>query len=57
MSYGTEQITEKGNQPRFVNKGRAVKFIKKSRHRWMRQQMKNFDFVPQYNRFKGGWFQ
>lgn len=56
MSYGFEQIKEKGNQPRHVNKGRAVKIQKKNRHRWMRQKMKDPDFVPQNNRYTAGWF-
>ena len=54
MSYSAPQITEKGKQPRFVKKSKN-KLIKKFRNRRMRQQMKNIDFVPQGNRFDGGW--
>jgi hypothetical protein len=57
MSYSVEQITEKGNQPRHVSKGRSAKTQKKNRHRWMRQKLKNLDFVPQHNRYTGGWFE
>ena len=55
MSYSAEQITEKGHQPRYSRKGKAAKFQKKSRHRKLRQQMKDQNFIPQYNRFNG-WF-
>jgi len=56
MSYGAEQMVEKGNQSRHGRKGKYGRFQKKSRHRYMRQRLKNPDFVPQYNRYQAGWF-
>lgn len=55
MSYGAEQIVEKGNQPKYVSKGKSAKIQKNNQHRYIRQKMKNLDYVPQYNRYKGGW--
>lgn len=54
MSYSTQQITEKGKQPRYIKKAKN-KLNKKFHHRQMRQMMKKLDFVPHYNRFDGGW--
>jgi hypothetical protein len=56
MSYSAPQITEKGKQPRFVKKAKNKRY-KKMYHRRMRQKMKQIDFVPQFNRFDGGWEQ
>lgn len=58
MSYKSfEQIVECGKQPKHVKKGVAAKIMKNNRHRWLRQKNKNIDFVPQNNRYFGGWFQ
>jgi hypothetical protein len=54
MAYGAQQITEKGNQPRWVRKSPG-KINKKFQHRRMRQRMKDLNFVPHYNRYEGGW--
>ena len=53
MSYGAEQIVSKGSQSKFVSKGKSAKIQKNNHHRWMRQKMKDLNFIPQYNRYKG----
>lgn len=54
MSYPNEQIVEKGSQPK-CSKGKWVKYVKKSRHRKMRQRLKDPNFTPSYNRYNG-WY-
>lgn len=56
MSYGTEQIKENGSNSRFGKGKGGVRFQKKARHKWMRQKMKDKNFIPQYNRFQAGWY-
>lgn len=54
MSYGAQQIMEKGHYGKYHKKPKG-KVNKKFQHRRMRNKMKNFDFVPQYNRYEAGW--
>lgn len=55
MSYSAEQIERQALKRHKIVVG-SCKYHKKCQHRRLRRKMRaDLEFVPQYNRYDGGW--